>query len=60
MERESADINKYREALVGQTIESVEFASDDNEGLLIRFENKGQLYFGFNGDEGDIIIVPDS
>lgn len=60
MEREFADINKYREELVGQTIESVEFASKDDEGLVIKLENGASLYFRFNGCEGDIFIIPDS
>ena len=60
MEREFADINKYREELVGQTIESVEFAPKDDEGLVIKLGNGASLYFRFNGGEGDIFIIPDS
>lgn len=60
MEREFADINKYREELVGQTIESVEFASKDDEGLVVTFESKASLYLRFNEGEGDIFIIPDS
>ena len=58
MEREFADINKYREELVGQTIESVEFASKDDEGLVITSKNKSSLYFRFSEGEGDIFIYP--
>lgn len=60
MGRELADINKYREELVGQTIESVDFASKDDEGLVITFESKSSLYFRFNEGEWDIFIIPDS
>jgi hypothetical protein len=60
VEREFADINKYREGLVGQTIESVELVDGDDEGLVITFKSKSSLYFGFSGCEGDIFIIPDS
>ena len=60
MEREFADINKYREELVGQTIESVKLVNGADEGLVITFKSKSSLYFGFSGCEGDIFIIPDS
>ena len=60
MNREFADINKYREELVGQTIESVEFASEADEGLVIVFKSKASLCFRFSGLDGDIFIIPDS
>ena len=59
MEREFADINKYREELVGQTIESVEFAYKADEGLVITFKNKSSLYFGFSLCEGTFFIISD-
>ena len=60
MEREFADINKYREELVGQTIESIEFASNADEGLVVVFKNKTSLCFRFSLLEGDFFIIPDS
>lgn len=60
MERELADINKYREELIGQTIESVEFAPNADEGLVIVFKNKTSLCFKFSLFEGDFFIIPDS
>ena len=54
--RDYKDINRYRELLVGNTVRSVDFAENADEGLKITLENGIILEFGFNGCEGALFV----
>ena len=54
--RDFNKIEEYRKLLIGQTVKSVEFAKNADEGLEINFKNGTSLCIRFSGCEGDIKI----